>query len=72
MRYVNLKKRNSTKSEFVSKRLAAISFVCLAITAVIVVPLTGKEDKVRAINEPAVVEIDNDYINEAEALAYND
>lgn len=72
MRYVSLKKRNSTKSEFVSKRLAAISFVCLAITAVIVVPLTGKEDKVRAINEPEVVEIDNDYINEAEALAYND
>ena len=72
MRYVSLKKRNSTKSEFVSKRLAAISFVCLAITAVIVVPLTGKEDKVRDINEPEVVEIDNDYINEAEALAYND
>lgn len=72
MRYVSLKKRNSTKSEFISKRLAAISFVCLAITAVIVVPLTGKEDKVRAINEPEVVEIDNDYINEAEALAYND
>ena len=72
MRYVSLKKRNSTKSEFVSKRLAAISFVCLAITAVIVVPLTGKEEKVRAVNEPEVVEIANDYFNQAETLAYND
>ena len=72
MRYVSLKKKNSTKSEFVSKRLAAISFVCLAITAVIVVPLTGKDEKVRAVNEPEVVEIANDYFNQAETLAYND
>ena len=72
MRYVSLKKRNSTKSEFVSKRLAAISFVCLAITAVIVVPLTGKDERVRAVNEPEVVEIDNDYINEGEVIAIND
>ena len=72
MRYVSLKKKNSTKSEFVSKRLAAISFACLAITAVIVVPLTGKDEKVRAVNEPEVVEIANDYFNQAETLAYND
>ncbi len=72
MRYVNLKKRNSSKSSYVSKRLAAVSFACLALTAVIVVPLTGKEDKVRAINEPEVVEIDNDYIYEGEVIAIND
>lgn len=72
MRYVSLKKRNSTKSEFISKRLAAISFVCLAITAVIVVPLTGKDDRVKAVNEPEVVEIDNDYLNDGEVIAIND
>ena len=71
MRYVSLKKRNSTKSEFVSKRLAAISFVCLAITAVIVVPLTGKEQKVRAVYEPEVIEIDNNYIDNGEVNAIN-
>lgn len=72
MRYVSLKKRNSTKSEFISKRLAAISFVCLAITAVIVVPLTGKDDRVKAVNEPEVVEIDNDYLYDGEVIAIND
>ena len=73
MRYVNLKKRNSTKSEFVSKRMAAISFACLAITAVIVVPLTGNESNVRAVNEqPEVVEIVNDYIYDGEAITFKD
>ena len=72
MRYVNLKKRNSTKSEFVSKRLAAVSFVCLAITAVIVVPLTGKEEQVNAINEPEVVEINNDFVYDVDIIAINE
>ena len=72
MRYVNLKKRNSTKSEFVSKRLAAVSFVCLAITAVIVVPLTGKVDKVRANNEVEVVEILNEQLVDGNVIAIND
>ena len=72
MRYVNLKKRNSTKSEFVSKRLAAVSFVCLAITAVIVVPLTSKQNEVRAINEPEVVEVTNEQLNQGLALTIND
>ena len=72
MRYVNLKKRNSTKSEFVSKRMAAISFACLAITAVIVVPLTGKENNVRAINEPEIVDVDNNHIDEGEVILFND
>ena len=71
MRYVNLKKRNTNKVSFVSKRLAAISFACFALTAVIVVPLTGKEDKVRAINEPEVVEISNDQLIDGNVIAIN-
>lgn len=72
MRYVNLKKRNTTKSSYVSKRLAAVSFACLALTAVIVVPLTGKETKVNAVNEPEVVEIANDYYENNDTFAIND
>ena len=72
MRYVNLKKRNTSKTLFVSKRLAAISFACFAITAVIVVPLTSNGDKVRAINEPEVVEISNDQLVDGEVFAIND
>lgn len=72
MRYVNLKKRNTSKTQYVSKRLAAVSFACLALTAVIVVPLTGKDEKVRAVNEPEVVEIANDYYDNGDVIAIND
>lgn len=72
MRYVNLKKRNTSKTQYVSKRLAAISLACLALTAVIVVPLTGKDENVRAVNEPEVVEIANDYLDNGGLTAIND
>lgn len=72
MRYVNLKKRNTSKTQYVSKRLAAVSFACLALTAVIVVPLTGKDENVRAVNEPEVVEIANDYLDNGNLTAIND
>ena len=72
MRYVNLKKRNSNKVSFVSKRLATISFACFALTAVIVVPLTGKVDKVRANNEVEVVEILNEQLVDGNVIAIND
>ena len=72
MRYVNLKKRNTSKISFVSKRLAAVSFACLALTAVIVVPLTSKQNEVRAINEPEVVEVTNEQLNQGLALTIND
>jgi hypothetical protein len=72
MRYVNLKKRNTSKTQYVSKRLAAVSFACLALTAVIVVPLTGKKENVRAVNEPEVVEIANDYFDNDVYTAIND
>lgn len=72
MRYVNLKKRNTSKTQYVSKRLAAVSFACLALTAVIVVPLTGKDENVRAVNEPEVVEIANDYLDNGDLTAIND
>ena len=72
MRYVNLKKRNSNKTSFVSKRLAAISFACFALTAVIVVPLTSRNNQVRANNEPEVIEILNEQLDNNEVIAIND
>ena len=71
MRYVNLKKRNTSKIQYVSKRLAAVSFVCLALTAVIVVPLTGKAQNVNASSKPEVVEINNDYIDNGDVVVVN-
>ena len=50
MRYVNLNKRNTSKFQFVSKRLATISFACFALTAVIVVPLTSRVNEFAKVN----------------------
>ena len=57
MRYVNLKKRNTSKFQYVSKRLATVSLLCLALTAVIVVPLTNKVQRVQAKNQNQVIDI---------------
>ena len=38
MRYVNLKKRNTSKFHFVTKRVASVSLVSLLFAAVVVVP----------------------------------
>lgn len=57
MRYVNLKKRNTSKFQYVSKRLATVSLLCLALTAVIVVPLTNKVQRVQAENQNQVIDI---------------
>ena len=67
MRYVNLKKRNTSKFQYVSKRMATASIFCLALTAVIVVPLTSNsKNNVEAINEYGIVDIANDYMYEQE------
>ena len=67
MRYVNLKKKNTSKFQYVSKRLATVSLLCLALTAVIVVPLTNKVSRVQAENQNQVIDIKdenlgNDYM----------
>ena len=65
MRYVNLKKRNTSKFQFVTKRLATASAICLFLTAVIVVPLTNKPNAVQAINNDIAIEatVDNEVID---------
>ena len=40
MRYVNLKKRNTSKLNYVTKKVATLSLLSLAFLSVIVVPLT--------------------------------
>jgi hypothetical protein len=72
MRYVNLKKRNTSKFQFVTKRLASISFACFALTAVIVVPLTSRVNEFAKVNEPEIIDIDNDYLNDGEIEVAND
>lgn len=67
MRYVNLKKKNTSKIQYVSKRLATVSLLCLALTAVIVVPLTNKVQQTQAENQRQINEIidenlGNDYL----------
>lgn len=72
MRYVNLKKRNTSKFQYVSKRLATISFACFALTAVIVVPLTSRVNELAKVNEPEIIDISNDYLNDGDVIVVND
>lgn len=73
MRYVNLKKRNTSKFNYVSKKVATLSLLSLAFLSVIVVPLTMKSDKEDVLNNnPIVIETEdlgNEYI---EALDLED
>lgn len=68
MRYVNLKKRNTSKFHLLSKRVASVSLLTLSFLAVIVVPLSAKVNELQANNHNQVNNIDevslgNDYIN---------
>ena len=73
MRYVNLKKRNTSKFNYVSKKVATLSLLSLAFLSVIVVPLTMKSDKEDVLNNNLIVieteELGNEYI---EALDLED
>ena len=73
MRYVNLKKRNTSKFNYVSKKVATLSLLSLAFLSVIVVPLTMKSDKEDVLNNNPIVieteELGNEYI---EALDLED
>ena len=66
MRYVNLKKRNTSKFNYVSKKVATLSLLSLAFLSVIVVPLTMKSDKEDVFkSNPIAIEVEdlgNDYI----------
>ena len=63
MRYVNLHKRNNSKFHFIAKRVALTSMFCIAIAAVIAVPLTARANNVQALdNNNNIIEVDNDYL----------
>lgn len=72
MRYVNLKKRNTSKFQFMVKRLASFSMLALFIAAVVIVPLTARANYVQAQeNQNNVIEIDNEYLNDNNVEAMN-
>lgn len=71
MRYVNLKKKNQSKFQYFTKRLATMTFCCFALSAVIVVPLTGKVNEVKAENEPEIVDVLVEENNISDVDAYN-
>jgi len=63
MRYVNLKKRNTSKFQFVAKRVASVSLLSLLFTAVVVIPLTTN-DEFNTLTKPETVNIDDGHIGD--------
>ena len=60
MRYVNLKKRNTSKFHFVTKRVASVSLVSLLFAAVVVVPLITLDEGFNTLTKPEIVDFEND------------
>lgn len=57
MRYVNLKKKNISRIQYVWKRLATVSLVCVGLVAVIVVPLTNRFQQLQVKSQENINEI---------------
>lgn len=74
MRYVNLKKRNTSKFNYTSKRIATVSLLSLAFLSVIVVPLTINSDNNNMLdNNPVTIIDDHDLGNDTiEALEFDE
>lgn len=70
MRYVNLKKRNTSRFQYISKRVATLSLLSLMFLSVIVVPLTVNSDENNVLeNNPITIIDDHDLGNDTiEAL----
>lgn len=60
MRYVNLKKRNTNKLQFITKRVASASVLCFCLTAVVVLPLISKAKTLQAQTQNQEVDISNE------------
>ena len=60
MKYVNLKKRNTSKFHFVTKRVASVSLLSLLFTAVVVVPFTNFGNDYNTLTKPEVVKYEID------------
>ena len=77
MRFVNLKKRNTSKFQYQSKRLATVSVLTLALLAVVVVPLTSKANQYKVEKENQIIDIadenlGNETIEQVNQLALNE
>lgn len=77
MRYVNLRKRNTLKLQYQSKRLATVSILLLALIAVVVVPLTSRANQYRVERENQIIDIadenlGNDTIEQVKQEAFNE
>ena len=75
MRYVNLSKRNTSKFQYVSKRLATVSLLSLALLSVFVIPLTMKETSGNKVeNNGQVIEenLGNEYIEVLNQEVFNE
>lgn len=75
MRYVNLSKRNTSKFQYVSKRLATVSLLSLALLSVFVIPLTMKETSSNKVeNNGQVIEenLGNEYIEVLNQEVFNE
>lgn len=77
MRFVNLKKRNTSKFQYQSKRLATVSVLALALLAVVVVPLTSKANQYKVEKENQIIDIadenlGNETIEQVNQLALNE
>ena len=51
MRYVNLKKRNTSKFHYLAKHTAYMSFIRLVVTAIVFVPLLTNQKSIQAKQE---------------------
>ena len=77
MRYINLKKRNTSKFQYQARRVATVSVLLLALLAVVVVPLTSKANQYRVEKQNQIIDIadenlGNDMIEQVNQLAFND
>lgn len=77
MRYVNLKKRNTSKFQYQSRRLATVSVLLLAVLAVVVVPLTSRANQYKVEKQNQIIDIadenlDNETIEQVNHLALDE
>lgn len=70
MRYVNLKKRNTSKFDYVAKRLATVSMLSLFLVSVIVIPLASKQQELQAENHLRISDITDENL-EKDVVEFN-
>lgn len=66
MRYVNLKKRNISKFQYLTRRVAIVSAFTLSIFALILIPMLTRFNRVNAVNDNQVINIGEEYEKQGE------